>query len=164
MQFTSTIILALLLAVSTSSTVTAAKKSSNLRSGGRKLHEDNELNHRELGGPCGGAAFTIQSGDTCGAIHNTLTCGDWWTSLECVQAGKTCTEGPEGEITKLFAGDSCIVSNGCKIGETGVPDGKRASSCSYSVCGGPGGTCASGYTCCFIDGSAAHPYGIYYCH
>merc|ERR1719162_2311401 len=102
MQFTSTIILALLLALS-SSTVTAAQKTSNLRSG-RKLHEDNELNLlRELeDDPCH-STITIKSGDTCWAIHNNLPCGDW-TSLSCDQAGKTCSE--EG-ITKLIAGDSC---------------------------------------------------------
>ena len=101
MQFTSTIIVALLLAVSTSSTVTAAQNTSNLRSGGRKLQDELTL-RRELGA-CG-RGVTIQSGDTCDAIRND--CGGDWASLDCDQAGTTCTE----ENSKLIAGDSCTLS------------------------------------------------------
>ena len=155
MQFTSPIIVALLLAVSTT-TVTAAQTISNLRSG-RKLQDETELNLlRELGG-CwlNGPPITIQSGDTCGAIHNT--CDGDWASLECGQAGKTCTK----ENSKLIAGDSCTLSNGCKIDESGFPDAKAPTG---DFCGGPGGTCADGYTCCTHPGDAKHPDYTYYCH
>ena len=160
MQFTSTIILALLLAVSTSLTVTAAPTSSNLRSGGRKLQEETELNLlRELGACPPFQIYTIDPGDTCGGLGFPGTCDGYVESLECVQAGKTCTEE---EGSKLIAGDTCTLSNGCKIDESGFPDAKAPAN---SFCGNEGpGLCSEGYTCCFAAGDAKHPLGTYYCH
>ena len=155
MQFTSTIILSLLLAVSTS-TATAAQTSSNLRSG-RKPHEETELNRIRDLGACN-SPITIQSGDTCDTILNPC---DGMTSLECVQAGKTCERKGSG----LYLGDSCTRSNGCKINEVGYPDEKAPSN---SFCGYPEAPgCPDGYTCCMAAGNAKHPAGSsghFYCH
>ena len=96
MQFTSNIIVTLLLAVSTS-TVTADQKSYNLRSG-RKLQDEKELTLRDLN-VCN-SPIIIQPGDTCSAIRNT--CGGW-SSLTCAQAGQTCT----AENSNLITGDAC---------------------------------------------------------
>ena len=95
MQFTSTIIVALLVV----STVTADQKSYNLRSG-RKLQDEKELTLRDLN-VCN-SPIIIQPGDTCSTIRNT--CGGLlWSSLTCAQAGQTCT----AENSNLITGDSC---------------------------------------------------------
>ena len=155
MQFTSPIIVALLLAVSTSS-VTAAQTTSNLRSGGRKLHEDNELTlPRELRVCDPRIPIIIQSGDTCDAIHNT--CDGDWSSLECVSAGRTCSK----DNSKLIAGDSCRMSNGCK-----VVNGEEDLHAAYPSLCSNGGGCPSDQwpTCCEQPGYFGHPGYTYYCN
>ena len=154
MQFTSTIILALLLAVSTSSTVTATPTSSNLRSG-RKLQEETELNLlRELGACPPFQIFTIDPGDTCGGLGFPGTCDGYVESLECVQAGKTCTK----ENSKLIAGDSCAMSTGCK-----VVNGEEDLHADDYLCSNGGG-CGDQWTCCEHPGNFGHPGMYYYCH
>ena len=146
MQFTSTIIVALFLAVSTS-TVTAAQNTSNLRSG-RKLQEENELNLRDLRA-CQ-SPISIQSGDTCNAIRDA--CAGDWASLDCVQAGTTCTN----ENSKLIVGDSCSMLTGCKTG------------CPGTDFTAPGSFCGNCYEddeiCCQKAGTDACPEPEPYCY
>ena len=149
MQFTSPIIVALLLAVSTT-TVTAAQTISNLRSG-RKLQDETELNLlRELGA-CN-FPITIQSGDTCEDIVDT--CGGLGLGLECDSAGstyETCNEW----ATKVTVGDSCKPLTACK-----VVNGEEDLHAEEYLCGG----CGEQYTCCTHPGDAKHPGAYYYCN
>ena len=97
MQFTSTIIVALLVV----STVTADQKSYNLRSG-RKLQEETDPNLHDLGACNGHLIMNNYDPSFCTIIHNVYSS---WSYLMCDEAGKTCTK----DNSHLIQGDHCTI-------------------------------------------------------